>query len=178
MGALESLVGGSIIALDAAGKVQFCSNLAQQYLESFFAKERPFHHGIPLTVKAWALQELTRFETDEFAVCPPRQFVARVAERTLHIRMANTREGDGCVLLLRSEDPAVELAKLSYFGLSARSTEVLYWLAKGKTNKEIAIILGMATETVKMHLKDIYLRLHIENRATAASMIAAVLIGA
>jgi len=134
MGALESLVAGSIIALDAAGKVQFCSNLAQQYLESFFAKERPFHHGIPLTVKAWALQELTRFETDEFAVCPPRQFVARVAERTLHIRMANTREGDGCVLLLRSEDPAVELAKLSYFGLSARSTEVLCWLAKGKTN--------------------------------------------
>jgi ATP/maltotriose-dependent transcriptional regulator MalT len=36
----------------------------------------------------------------------------------------------------------------------------------------------MATETVKTHLKDIYLRLHIENRATAASMIAAVLIGA
>ena len=92
--------------------------------------------------------------------------------------MANTREGDGCVLLLRSEYPAVELAKLSYFGLSARSTEVLYWLAKGKTNKEIAIILGMATETVKTRLKDIYLRLHIENRATAASMIAAVLIGA
>ena len=48
MGALESLVGGSIIALDAPGKVQFCSNLAQQHLESFFAKERPFHHGIPL----------------------------------------------------------------------------------------------------------------------------------
>jgi DNA-binding CsgD family transcriptional regulator len=177
MEALESLVGGSIIVLDAVGKVQLCSNLAKQYLESFFPKERPFHDGIPLTVKAWALRELARFETDEFAIRPPQPLVARMAERTLRIRIANTREGDGCVLLLRAEDPALELARLSYFGLGARSTEVLYWLAKGKTNKEIAIILGMATETVKTHLKDIYFRLDLENRATAVSMISEVLVG-
>jgi DNA-binding CsgD family transcriptional regulator len=178
MQALESLVGGSIIALDAAGQIQFCSNLANQYLESFFANERPFRDGMPLTVKGWALRELARFERDEFGIRPLQQLVARIGERTLHIRIAKTREGDGCVLLLRAEDPALELAKLSCFGLGARSTEVLYWLAKGKTNKEIAIILGMAAETVKTHLKEIYLRLHIENRATAASMISAVLVGA
>lgn len=177
MQALESLVG-SIIALDSAGKVQFCSNLAEKYLESFFAHERPFHDGLPMTVKAWALRELASFGTDEIGIRPPQQLVARIGERTLYIRIANTREGDGCVLLLRAEDPALDLAKLSYFRLGARSTEVLYWLAKGKTNKEIAIILGMATETVKTHLKEIFLRLHIENRATAASMISAVLVGA
>jgi DNA-binding CsgD family transcriptional regulator len=83
-----------------------------------------------------------------------------------------------CVLLLRAEDPTLDLAKLSELGLGERTTEVLYWVAKGKTNKEIAIILGIATETVKTHLKDIYFRLHLENRATAASMTSAVLIGA
>jgi len=72
----------------------------------------------------------------------------------------------------------LELAKLSRLGLGARPTEVLYWLAKGKTNKEIGIILGMATETVKAHLKDIYFRLDLENRATAASMISELLVGA
>jgi hypothetical protein len=41
---------------------------------------------------------------------PASAICGEVAERTLHIRMANTREGDGCVLPLRSEDPAVELA--------------------------------------------------------------------
>jgi DNA-binding CsgD family transcriptional regulator len=178
MEAVELLVGGSMIALDSAGRVQFCSSLAQEYLESFFANERPFHDGMPLTVKAWALRELRRFETDEFATRPPQPLVARAAERTLRIRIASTREGDGCVLLLRAEDPALELAKLSHFGLGARSTEVLYWLAKGKTNKEIAIILGMATETVKTHLKDIYFRLDLENRATAVSVISEVLVGA
>jgi DNA-binding CsgD family transcriptional regulator len=48
---------------------------------------------------------------------------------------------------------------------------VLYWLAKGKTNEEIGIILGVATGTVKVHLKNIFSRLHVENRATAASIV-------
>ena len=80
--------------------------------------------------------------------------------------------------MLRAEDPAFELAKLSILGLGARPTEVLYWLAKGKTNKEIGMILSMATETVKAHLKDIYSRLSVENRATAAVMISELLVGA
>jgi DNA-binding NarL/FixJ family response regulator len=40
------------------------------------------------------------------------------------------------------------------------------------------MILSMATETVKAHLKDIYSRLAIENRATAAVMISELLVGA
>lgn len=178
LGALESMVGASIVALDAAGKVQFCSDLAQQYFESFFAKERPFHNGLPPTVKAWALHQFARVNRDEFGLNPLYPLLVRNGERTLRIRLGKTREGEGCVLLLRAEDPTVELARLSQLGLGARTTEVLYWLSKGKRNKEIAIILGIATETVKTHLKDIYLRLHLENRATAAAMISAGLIGA
>jgi DNA-binding CsgD family transcriptional regulator len=177
LGALESMVGASIVALDAAGKVQFCSDLAQQYFESFFATERPFHNGLPPTVKAWALHQFARVNRDEFGLNPLYPLLVRNGERTLRIRLGKTREGEGCVLLLRAEDPTVELARLSQLGLGARTTEVLYWLSKGKRNKEIAIILGIATETVKTHLKDIYLRLHLENRATAAAMISG-LIGA
>ena len=63
-------------------------------------------------------------------------------------------------------------------GLGARPTEVLYWLAKGKTNEEIGTILTMATETVKAHLKEeIYSRLAVENRTTAAVMISELLVG-
>jgi DNA-binding CsgD family transcriptional regulator len=129
-------------------------------------------------VRAWALQEFARVSSDEFGLNPLYPLLVQNGERTLRIRLGKTRQGDGCVLLLRAEDPTLELARLSYLGLGARTTEVLYWLAKGKTNKEISIILGMATETVKTHLKDIYLRLHLENRTAAASMISAVLIGA
>jgi DNA-binding CsgD family transcriptional regulator len=79
------------------------------------------------------------------------------------------------LLLLRVDDPILELAKLSPFELGVRATQVLYWLAKGKTNQEIGIILGMAAETVKAHLKRVFWRLNVENRATAASMISELL---
>ena len=103
----------------------------------------------------------------------------KTVDRTLRIRLGKTREGEGltfCCYVRRIGQ--AELARLSQLGLGVRTTEVLYWLSKGKRNKEIAIILGIATETVKTHLKDIYLRLHLENRATAAAMISAGLIGA
>jgi DNA-binding NarL/FixJ family response regulator len=56
-------------------------------------------------------------------------------------------------------DSALDLQKLSPLALGTRATEVLYWLAKGKTNEEIGIILGMATGTVKVHLKNIFFHL-------------------
>jgi DNA-binding CsgD family transcriptional regulator len=175
--ALESLVGGSIVALDSFGKVQFSSDLAQRYFERFFSQEKPFCSGLPLTVERWACREIASFGTCELSSRPPQPLVVRVGERTLRIRIASARESSGYVLLLRAEDPALDLAKLSFLGLGARPTEVLYWLAKGKTNSEIGVILAMATETVKAHLKSIYNRLELENRATAASMISELLVG-
>jgi DNA-binding CsgD family transcriptional regulator len=49
---------------------------------------------------------------------------------------------------------------------------------EAKTNEEIGIILGIATATVKVHLKNIYCRLNIENRATAASIVSEFLVRA
>jgi len=51
--------------------------------------------------------------------------------------------------------------------------EVLSWLSKGKTNRDIAQILGLSPRTVDKHLEQIYAKLGVENR-TAAAAIAAV----
>jgi len=176
MEALEPLVGGSIVGLDASGTLLFCSNLAQKHLERFFASERPFRGGLPLTVENWVRREIAAFGTVDLAVRPPRPLVVRRGEGTLHIRLAPTRDRSANLLFLRAEDPILELSKLSPLELGVRATQVLYWLTKGKTNAEIGIILGMATETVKAHLKKIFWRLHVENRATAASMISELLV--
>ena len=52
-------------------------------------------------------------------------------------------------------------------GLTRRQAEVLHWVAQGKTNEETATILGCGYQTIKTHLKDIYLRLGVNNRAGA-----------
>ncbi|MBK9937636.1 MAG: response regulator transcription factor [Chitinophagaceae bacterium] len=51
--------------------------------------------------------------------------------------------------------------------LSPREKEVLEWLAKGLGYKEIAVHLGVGTETVKKHLKNIYQKLHVQNKIEA-----------
>ncbi|HVT86761.1 MAG TPA: response regulator transcription factor [Chitinophagaceae bacterium] len=51
--------------------------------------------------------------------------------------------------------------------LSQREREVLEWLAKGLLYKEIAERLGVGTETVKKHLKNIYQKLHVQNKIEA-----------
>jgi DNA-binding CsgD family transcriptional regulator len=49
---------------------------------------------------------------------------------------------------------------------------VLRWLARGKSNPEIGVILGITTATVGKHLERIYPKLGVENRTAAASFAA------
>lgn len=60
---------------------------------------------------------------------------------------------------------------LEGLGLTPREAEVLACVAQGKSNSEIAVILGMNMLTVKKHLEHIFRKLGVENR-TAAAMLA------
>src|SRR5450432_1794621 len=55
----------------------------------------------------------------------------------------------------------------SELGLTTREGEVLSWLSKGKTNRDIAQILGLSPRTVDKHLEQIYAKLGVENRTAA-----------
>ena len=54
--------------------------------------------------------------------------------------------------------------------LTSRESQVLFWLAKGKTNREVAQILEMSPRTVNKHLEQIYPKLGVENRTSAAAI--------
>jgi DNA-binding CsgD family transcriptional regulator len=68
-----------------------------------------------------------------------------------------------------SDDAVVEAMSLS-FKLTAREAEVLYWVVKGKTNRDIGDILGSSPATVKKHLERVYAKLGVETRTAAAGM--------
>ena len=51
--------------------------------------------------------------------------------------------------------------------LSTREAEVLQLLIEGQTNKQIALALHICVKTVEFHLKNIYVKLNVENRAQA-----------
>jgi DNA-binding CsgD family transcriptional regulator len=53
--------------------------------------------------------------------------------------------------------------------LTARESEVLLWISRGKSNREIGEILGISPRTVNKHLEQIFVKLGVENRASAAA---------
>nr|WP_034855980.1 response regulator transcription factor [Sinorhizobium sojae] len=64
-----------------------------------------------------------------------------------------------------------------HFHLTQRESEVLLWIAKGKSNRDIGDILGLSARTVTKHLEQIYVKLGVENRASAAVKATQVLHG-
>lgn len=63
-----------------------------------------------------------------------------------------------------------EAALRRRFGLTMREAEVLLWIARGKANRDIGEILGLSPRTVNKHLEQVYAKLGVENRASAAVM--------
>jgi transcriptional regulator EpsA len=64
-----------------------------------------------------------------------------------------------------SNTPAERLRQIH--GLSDRESEVLCWVALGKTNSEIGSILGISAFTVKNHMQRVFKKLDVSNRAQA-----------
>jgi len=81
------------------------------------------------------------------------------------------------MVLLRQLTPAADAAqkRLSSAALTPRETEVLSWLAKGKTNRDIGDILGMSPRTVNKHLEHIFEKLGVETRTAAAAIASSLL---
>jgi DNA-binding response OmpR family regulator/DNA-binding CsgD family transcriptional regulator len=57
-----------------------------------------------------------------------------------------------------------------YLSLTTREAEVLIWIARGKSNRDISDILGISPRTVNKHLEQIFTKLGVENRASAAAL--------
>ncbi len=73
--------------------------------------------------------------------------------------------------------PAFESPKpLESLGLTPREAEVLFWVAQGKMNAEIGVILDASPATIKKHLEHVFEKLEVENRA-AASLLAMEVLG-
>lgn len=70
--------------------------------------------------------------------------------------------------LSRAQQAGQEDNLRQHFGLTQRESEVLLWIARGKSNRDIGEILGLSPRTVNKHLEQVYTKLGVENRASAA----------
>jgi DNA-binding CsgD family transcriptional regulator len=66
-------------------------------------------------------------------------------------------------------NPVEARARLS--ALSERERQIMVWVAMGKTNPEIGCILHISEFTVKNHMKSIFNKLDVSNRAQAVAKL-------
>jgi DNA-binding NarL/FixJ family response regulator len=87
----------------------------------------------------------------------------------IHARLDRHSEREHAAMAKVELKPNFDSAKpLESLGLTPREAEVLLWIAQGKSNGDVASILGCAENTVKVHTARIFEKLGIENRNAAS----------
>lgn len=91
--------------------------------------------------------------------------------RRLIFSAAEFSEDAQWMIVLREESDDAQIEKLmASFKLTQRESEVLNWVIKGKTNRDIGSILGTSPRTVNKHLEHVFIKLGVETRTSAASV--------
>jgi len=169
--ALDAFGHATMVVRERDGRRVWQTALARRLLAEHFGGDEAL---TPPEVIAWVARESLRRRA---GAEPATLTVARGRRRVtfaLHAMPEDSLEegGDGewLVVMRESDDAAVVEAVMLAFRLTAREAEVLYWVAKGKTNRDIGDILGTSPRTVTKHLEHVFEKLGVETRTAAASM--------
>ena len=170
--------GQATVAIDArTGRLVWQTPLARQLIRAWFAP--PAATGnvggfeeAPPQLLAWAhAARQARQERRD-----PVQKVAADGSRRLIASFHDQGSDEAWLVVLREENDARALAALmEAFHLTTREAEALYWVIRGKTNRDIGDILGASPRTVHKHLEHVFEKLGVETRTAAAAMAMAKL---
>lgn len=85
-------------------------------------------------------------------------YIGEVASNEYFFRISEMMAGMETAILQRA------------LGLTPRESDVLLWIANGKSNRDASEILNISARTVNKHLAQIFIKLGVESRAAAASI--------
>ncbi len=166
--------GRFLLATDNSDRLLWCTPKAKQLLAELFP-EAAVNSPVPGA-----------------PVAPGTGLPAAVTERLRQLRLSRSRAAGRSYLEVGSR--RLELSFLSSLGpdellfrltevnagadeeqlqrslaLTSRESQVLLWISRGKSNREIGEILNISPRTVNKHLEQVFVKLGVENRAAAAA---------
>jgi len=176
--ALDAFGYASITVRASDGRLIWQTPLARELLHMYFGEASPW---APEPLQTWLRRHVLGDGNAEKAVEalqalaePPRLAIDHGARRLtfrLHQQAGDSEGGGDWLIVMREVSDAKIIESMSLaFKLTAREAEVLYWVVKGKINRDIGDILGASPATVKKHLERVFAKLGVETRTAAAGM--------
>jgi DNA-binding NarL/FixJ family response regulator len=160
--------GRFLLAASHTGRVLWYTPQAARLLGIAFTDFDREDYVLPRDVQAWLHQCAAAQPGSEPASINLKDRNSAVGMRLLYIGQIGPDEY--LLRLLEGEiddDRTLLKQKLT---VTLREAEVLLWIARGKSNRDIAEILKLSPRTVNKHLEQIYAKLGVENRASAAAL--------
>src|SRR5581483_4611727 len=156
--------GRYLLAVSGQGKIVWATPQAQRLLSENLGANAAEEFALPEPMLQWLAQMQKGKTKAKSQIAFPEneqlqlQYMGKLGPNEFLLRLAKDSSAD---------TPAEFSSEL---GLTTREGEVLSWLSKGKTNRDIAQILGLSPRTVDKHLEQIYAKLGVENRTAAAAI--------
>jgi DNA-binding NarL/FixJ family response regulator len=156
--------GRFLVATDGNGRLLWCTPKAKQLLSELFPANGDEGAGLPPGV----VRQLTGLR-HQGGVAGARALI-EVGGRKLELAFLSSTGPDELLFRLTetSTVPDEQLLQQT-LALTTRESQVLLWISRGKSNREIGAILDISPRTVNKHLEQVFVKLGVENRAAAAA---------
>ncbi len=159
-----------VIIVTPEGQVQFMTQQGEQLLSQYFSPYAP--HSLPEPLQNWFKHQISLLTSKGKVPSPCLPLHIEQPGKQLLVRLTSDLIGEQYLVLLEEQElQSFSISSLELLGLTKREAEVLFWVAKDKSNAGIARVLGCCKGTVRKHLEHIYEKLGVQTR-TAAVMVA------
>ena len=154
--------GVAVIVLDRVRRMVRASDSALRWL-SYAGRGAGGRRGerLPEPIDRWLRARLAP------SWAPPNGGPLTLTAPAHTLRLHLLQAEDALTLMIEHCDLPQALLPAEDCGLTGREREVVRWLAAGKSNRQIAVILGISPRTVQKHLERTFRKLGVENRTAA-----------
>ena len=154
--------GRFLVATDRTGRVLWCTPKAQELLTALRGTV-----AVELALPSSVIEPLLQRR----GVAPASRSQTVSMNRRVECTLMSTLGPDELLFRLTDlTDVSDDCARLQRsLSLTSREAEVLLWISRGKSNRDIGEILAISPRTVNKHLEQVFAKLGVENRAAAAA---------
>lgn len=154
--------GQFLLAADHQGHLLWATPQVHHLLQTAGADEPTQRAAISLALREWIAHNPEAGHTLGLNFLPrilSVEFLALVDNKEYLLRLSDAPKPAAATDTFKQQ-----------FAVTGREADVLLWIANGKTNREIGQILEMSPRTVNKHLEQIFRKLGVENRTSAAAV--------